>query len=227
LFGQGEKGEKDETNKEIEKEWKKRLIEGSEYAKNIGNLPKGMERFIDQLLEDKLNWKVILQRQITNELVSDYSWAKRNRRSIATNFYMPSFKKENIEITVFVDVSGSISQEELKEFLTEIHSIGKYFENLRINLVFWDTKANNKYLLSRANLNDLVNYKINGGGGTDFKGTEKYISEKIPNTRLLIFFTDGYATFEEQSRLKTLWILTKNGIKEEEIPYGTAIKLER
>lgn len=223
-----EEGEgKGKSDKDIEKEWKRRLITASEHSKNRGNQPAGIGRYVDELLENKLNWKNILQRQIVNEVVSDFTWMKQSKKSIASGFYMPSVKKENVNIVCFVDVSGSISQDELKEFITEIYNISRYFESLKIQIIFWDTQMNNHFTLNQSTIKDILDYKFQGGGGTTFDKCYEWTDENIPNTKLIVFFTDGYASFPKAEDIKTIWILTKEGCKEDDIPYGQIIKLEK
>lgn len=218
--------EEKSENRELEKEWKKNLITASEQVKKQGTLPAGLDRYIDELLNNKINWKTLLQRHIVNEVISDFSWKKRSNKSIATGYYLPKTKKENIEVTLFVDVSGSISQRELNEFITEIYNIGKYFETLKIHVIFWDTEMTNHYELTKNSLETITNCKINGGGGSIFTEIYNYTKDKIPNTKLIITLTDGYIDFPKEEEIKTIWILTKGGIKEEEIPFGIGLKLE-
>ncbi|MHA1470598.1 MAG: DUF2201 family putative metallopeptidase, partial [Candidatus Asgardarchaeia archaeon] len=59
-----------------------------------GNVPKGMERLVEELLEPKLNWKALLRKYIIQEIPTDYTYQKRSKHSIATGFYMPATKKD-------------------------------------------------------------------------------------------------------------------------------------
>lgn len=209
----------------IEKEIKKCLAEASAYAKIQGNSPAGLERFIDDLLENKLNWKEILYKYITREIPVDFTYMKPSKKSQACGFYMPSMRREEINISVAIDTSGSIGKAELTEFLSELVGIAKSFDCLKIHVLFWDTECNNHYTIENGSIEAILNYKIGGGGGTDFSDIYEYLSNEVPNNKALVFFTDGFATFPSQEEVKTLWVLNKNSCPDEHIPYGDIARL--
>jgi predicted metal-dependent peptidase len=215
-----------QEQKDLEKEIKKRLSEAYTHAKARGNSPKGVERYIDGILQEKLNWKEILYKYIIKEIPYDYSYSYPSKKSYSTGIYMPRITKETINIAVAVDVSGSIGKEELTEFISEIIGIAKSFENVKINVMFVDTAVNNHYVIENGNIEFLLNAEINGDGGTDFTGVYDYLNENIQNTKLLIFFTDGYACFPKEEEIKTLWIINKSGCSDENIPFGEIVRFE-
>lgn len=51
---------------------------------------------------------------------------------------MPYVKRENIELCIGVDSSGSISDTEYAEFLTEIYSMCRQFESLTATVIVCD-----------------------------------------------------------------------------------------
>lgn len=54
----------------------------------------------------------------------DYSWARPNRMFVAAGAYLPAMYSENMgPIDVVIDTSGSITQELLNEFGSEIKAI--------------------------------------------------------------------------------------------------------
>jgi len=227
------KGKDKETKEEgkarekAEKEWKKRLSEAYTYAKTQGKEPLGAERHIDDLLDSKLNWKQILYRFITNEIPFDFTYNRPSKRSISTGFYMPSVSKDNtIDVTIAVDTSGSIAEEDLREFLSEVYAIGKSFNQVKMHILFWDAKMQDHYKLDNTELDELINYKIHGGGGTDFRDVYKYLREEIPLTKILIFFTDAEASFPSREEYKTLWVLSKESAPKSTVPFGEVIKLD-
>ncbi len=213
-----------EKNK-LENNLKKKVSEARTKERLQGKETKGIGRTIDEILTPKISWRDLLYRYLSQAIISDYSFRKPSKKSVALGVYLPSTLKENLEITCFIDVSGSIDKSDLKEFISELLGIKNSFENLKINLVFWDTQANNSYVLDNSNFDEITNLKIDGGGGTNFTDCYNYIEKEIPNTKILLFFTDSYASFPEEMKYNTIWILTKDG-REENIPFGDVIKLE-
>ncbi len=96
---------------------------------------------------------------------------------------------------------------------------------MKVHLLFWDTQLNNYYEIDKYNINDILKIKIKGGGGTVFTDIYKTIEKKVSNTKLLIFFTDGYADFPREEKYKTLWILSKDSCSEKDIPFGDTVKM--
>lgn len=217
------------SQKEFEREWKKRMIEGYENAKVRGKTPKGMERFVDSLLESKINWRQLLQKEIKNEIISDYSWNKRSKKSLTTNFYLPSVKKESLDINVVIDLSGSISNDDLKDFLSEMVGMSKLFRNqISMKVITHEVEVNSVYDLKRVDESKILNLKLKGGGGTSFLPTIKYLNENNRNKQLVVWLTDGYAENiqNEQMNFKTIWVLAKGGSEECIKDMGKIVRLD-
>lgn len=227
--GDGNSGTEKE-NKELEKKWKKRIIEAGEMAKRLqGNVPKGFERYVDELLEEKVNWKQILYQQIRNELISDYTWMKRSRKSISTGYYLPSTKKENVEVRVIIDLSGSISESDLKDFLSEICGMAKVFKDkIKITLYPHETKITQEIEINQANESKILNLKLKGGGGTSAIPIINRMNEIVRGAELVIWLTDGY--FENvqnvEFKFRPLWILAKGGSDSSILNTGRIIELD-
>ena len=225
--GQGTKEEQAQA-KEIQdniKKWKKLLVEAGTYAKTIGQLPNGVERHIGDLLNEKINWKQILYRYITNTLPFDYSYSKPSRMSQSAGFYMPHLRKENIEVAVSIDTSGSINQEELTEFMSEIVYLAKSFNNLKMKVIVCDCSIKEVLEVDNGNIEKLKNLKVRGGGGTSHKPIYQLIQDEYPTTKVLINFTDGFTDFPNNETTRTLWVISKGGVEDSQIPFGDIIRL--
>ena len=215
-----------EQKAEISKKWKKAVSEASAHARQKGNMPDGLGLFVDKLLNEKVNWKHLLYKYLTRTIPHDYSYSRPSKRSFSTGVYMPIMRKEQIEIVVSLDTSGSIQKEELTEFMSEINGIAKSFNNLTMKLVVCDYEIKNIYTIGNGSDEEISKLIIKGGGGTSHKPVYDYIKNNLPNTRLLVNFTDGYTDLNElDDSINTLWVLCKNGINEKQIPFGEVIKL--
>jgi len=89
-YGNGKKkangNGKDERKEqaELKKKWKKVFGEASVYAKQQGKLPVGIDRLIDIVLNEKISWKSLLYKYITNELPFDYTYCLDENTKIKT-----------------------------------------------------------------------------------------------------------------------------------------------
>ena len=213
----------------LQKKWKRALAGAVAHCQNRGDMPAGMERFIDDLLDSKVNWKHMLQKYIVSQLPCDYSYSFPSKRSISSGFYMPHLLRETLDIVVSVDTSGSIDKETLTTFLSECVAIAKSFVNLRMHLIVCDCEIKEVLEVTNGNIQKIMNLRPKGGGGTDHKTIFNYIEKKLPNSRILVALTDGYTSFPNKKdipfNLKTLWIITPNGCNEKDIPFGETIKL--
>lgn len=219
-----------EADKKANKEWKRKITEAAAYAKMRGELPAGLEERIDHILESKMNWKQHLNKYITSRIPYDYSYSRPSNRSISTGFYMPHItKNEQLDIVVAIDTSGSISQDELGMFLGEMIGIAKSFPQVSMRIIDCDSAIQSDRVVKNGNITKIREMTIKGRGGTSHVPVYEYVKSKYPNTKILINFTDGYTDFPERHNWKwdTLWVLTKDGCDENDIPFGEVIKQGR
>jgi predicted metal-dependent peptidase len=193
--------------------WRKILADAANYAKSIGKLPAGMERLVEDLVEPQLSWRELLAQFITRSMPFDYSYRRRSRRSISTDIYFPGVEKEEVKVTIVVDTSGSIGEEELRDFMSEVLGLLKQFERVEIELFSCDaylskvTKVSTEY--------DLAATRLQGGGGTDYGPIFRRIRDKNMDTKILVYFGDMYAQFPTQDEvpngLTTIFVVSKGG----------------
>lgn len=187
----------EDEKKEIEKDVKQKITDAYTISRQQGKLPAGLETFIKELLFPQINWKNKLYKYITNSLPTDYSYAKRSRKSLGKPYYLPGLLKENIKVVVSVDTSGSINQKQFSEFITEIISIAKSFQNIQITVIQCDAKIQSVMDMKNGNVNKIKNIKIAGGGGTSHFPVVDYLNDKMKDTNILVAFTDGYSDIED------------------------------
>ena len=126
-----------------------------------------------------------------------------------------------------IDTSGSISDHELKEFLSEIVNIAKSFANVNMRVITCDCQIYDDYTIENGNIEKIMNIKIKGGGGTSHIPVFEYVSKNYPNARILICFTDGYTEVPEKNPLnnntKILWVIPKNEGTDRYVKHGEVI----
>jgi predicted metal-dependent peptidase len=206
----------EEEKREWEEFWKSKANEALVTAKLKGNVPAGIERLVGQLSEAKIGWREILQRYVQRAIPYDYTYSNPSKKSVATGYYMPNTIKDYIDVVVAVDTSGSIGQEELKEFLSEIVGIAKAFSTrVKMRLLTHDVKVWDDLLIQNGNIAKINELKVKGGGGTSHKEVLDYVNEKYKTTRLLICFTDGDSDLDEiddgKYRFDKVFVISENG----------------
>ena len=195
---------------QIRDEIKEAMLAAAATVDGAGNLPAGVKRLIQELTEPKMNWRELLRMQLESTIKSDYTWMRASRRGWHMDAVMPGMKQDPmIDIAVALDASGSIGETMLKDFLGEIQGIMDSFPAYRIHVVTFDTETYNPAQYDSDNLDDICDYEVKGGGGTDFDCIFTYLKENEIEPKRLVVFTDGYpfGSWGDENYADTVWIL--------------------
>lgn len=206
--------------KELEEKWKDRIEEALMNSKTRGNIPLGMERYFEQLRKSQINWRALLLRYVQDLLPRDMTWTRKSKKSVACHTYLPSYVKEKIDVFISVDVSGSIGQKELTDFLSEIVGMAKAFQNsINMRLLIHDTEVQNDYEIRNGNVDKIKKIQIKGGGGTSHQPVYDYIKEKVRKCKAVISFTDGYSDLNyiefKDYPFDKMFVINKGGTDEQ------------
>jgi len=168
--------------------------------KRQGHIPGELAEIIDRLriLEPpSFPWKQYLRRFVGN---SSISYTKKLRRKYNKRYTgSPGLKiKFKNHILVGVDTSGSVSNDELKEFMNELCHMHK--TGHQITVAQCDTQIG-----SIEKFNPKKDWDIKGRGGTCFQPVVDHYNEKKEYTAL-IYLTDGEAYPPEDCPKNTLWV---------------------
>ena len=229
IYGNGKGNDKKETTaqkKYRKNQWKNRICEAVQRAKQKGNVPAGMKRYIDELLEPKIHWKTLLMKYITKEIPFDYGWNRPSKKSISAGVYLPSIIKESMQLIVSIDTSGSMGKKDLAEAFGEIIGIIRAYPFVKMTAIVCDAEIHRVYELTNTNADEVKKLALEGGGGTSHIPVYNWIKDNKPMARLLINLTDGYTTFpNDDLGINSLWVITSNGCDEKNIPFGRVIKI--
>lgn len=182
---------KDELKK-IRDEMREATIQAAQAA-GAGNVPASVARMIKDFTEPKMNWREILRQQIQSTIRNDYSFMRPNRKGWHMNAVLPGQQfQETIDICVAIDMSGSIGDEQAKDFLSEIKGIMQEYKDFKIKVWCFDTKVYNEQDYDGYSMDEFDDYEPMGGGGTEFDVNWDYMKEHDINPKKFIMFTDGY-----------------------------------
>ena len=208
--GKGRPKLSDADRQAIRDEIKEAMLAAAATADGAGNIPAGVKRLIQDLTEPKMNWRELLRMQLESTIKSDYTWMRASRKGWHMDAVMPGMKLDPmIDIAVALDASGSISETMLKDFLGEVQGIMDSFPAYRIHVVTFDTEAYNPAQYNSENLDDICDYEVTGGGGTDFDCVFNYLKENEIEPKRLVMFTDGYpfGSWGDENYTDTVFIL--------------------
>jgi predicted metal-dependent peptidase len=119
-------------------------------------------------------------------------------------------------------MSGSIGNAQAKDFLGEIKGIMEEYKDYKIKLWCFDTSVYNEQDFSADGGEDLLDYEIFGGGGTDFMANWEYMKENDIVPKKFIMFTDGYAwdSWGDPDYCDTVFIIHSHRDKGLQAPFG-------
>ena len=209
-----------EEQKEIRDELRDAILAAASAA-GAGNVPGGVKRLIKDLTEPVMNWRELLQQQIESTVKSDYTWSRPSRRSWHMDAVMPGMKPgTQIDVVIGIDTSGSITDEDLRVFLSEIKGIMETYDEYKIHVCGWDTAVHNSEVFTSDNLEDIASFVPGGGGGTDPHCVWDWLKENEIEPKKLIMFTDfcffGWSPEEVEPYCDTVWIIKGNPTAEPE-----------
>jgi predicted metal-dependent peptidase len=187
-------------------------------ANDAGSIPGDIARLVDNILNPVVPWYVVLRRFMNEQNKADYSWSKPNKRFIPEH-YLPSLHSNTLErIDFAIDVSGSINEEQFKQFIGELYHVLRRYKPKKLGIMQFDHIVQSSNVLSNAR--QLLSLPFKGGGGTYLEPVMQEFNKSVSKT--LIVLTDGYfSTNITRPKGKVIWIVYNN--KEFVPPFGTAI----
>jgi len=219
--GKGRPKLSEAEKEEIRQEMKQAILNAAQQAE-AGSMPAGVERMIKQMTDPVMPWRELIQTNLTSAIKSDYTWMRPSRRSWHMDAVMPGMNPgEEIDVDIYIDMSGSISNKQGMQFLSEVAGMMDAFDGYNLRVTCFDTRCYNTQEFSSENMENIEEYELHGGGGTDFDCIFDDLKEagRVPNR--LIVFTDGYpfGSWGDADYCDTTWII--HGDPNPNPPFGT------
>jgi predicted metal-dependent peptidase len=211
--GRGRPRLSDADRQAIKDEIKEAVLAAAAASDGAGNLPAGVKRLIQDMTAPKMNWRELLRMQLESTIKSDFTWMRASRRGWHMDAVMPGMKNdEMIDIAIAIDASGSIDERMLRDFLAEVQGIMDQFAAYKIHIITFDTRVYNPETYNSDNLDNICDYEVKGGGGTDFDCIFEYLKEEQIEPKRLVVFTDGYpfGSWGDENYADTVWIIHGN-----------------
>ena len=210
--GEGEESGGGLTPQELQVEIQQILNRAATVAKmagaQAGAIPGVLQRLMDNLNNPKLPLEKILSRFFNQTTKRDYSWQRPNRRYLPKHYIPSLYSKKMEDITVFIDVSGSVSQEQFTQMISEITPVIRNFNPDTLNLVQFECKITGVDKIK--NIGDMALVEFKGGGGTMFHEPVEYMRKHMPN--IVLVFTDGYFDMPDLTGVTNniFWLINDN-----------------
>ena len=213
--------------RKLKDEMKEAVLNAAQAAGGAGNVPNGVKRLIEQWTAPKMNWREIIQQQCQSTLKSDFTFTRPNRKSWHIDPILPGMDNDELlDIALCVDMSGSISSTMIRDFFSEIKGISEMYNDFRIKIWTFDTEVYGYKEFDPTNIDELMDYYPQGGGGTDFMCNWRFMEDNDIQPKKLIMFTDGYPWGEWGDELYCDTIFLIHGDKSIKSPFGLTVHYE-
>jgi predicted metal-dependent peptidase len=205
---------------QLQVQWQQRLAGAAQAAMRAGKLGAHMMRLVDELIQPQLPWRALLAHYLTAAARDDYDFAHPSRREGAA--ILPGLRSDEVDLVVALDTSGSITADEMREFVSEIDAI-KGQVHARIRLLACDERLSDDSPWTAETWEPLeIPKRIDGSGGTRFTPVFDWVAQQERQPHLLVYLTDAEGEFpREEPSYPVLWLVKgKAGV-----PWGTRIQL--
>jgi predicted metal-dependent peptidase len=201
-----------EEKKQIRDEIKEAMIAAAQSA-GAGRVPAALQRFITDFTEPKMDWRQMLRMNIQSIMKSNFSFSRPNRKSQHCGAILPGMmNEETIDVSVAIDMSGSISNQQAMDFLSEVKGIMDEYQDFKLDLWCFDTEVYGYKQFTGDTADEIMEYECKGGGGTDFDANYDFMKQEGIEPKRFIMFTDGYpcGSWGDENYCESLFIVHGN-----------------
>jgi predicted metal-dependent peptidase len=134
----------------------------------------------------------------------------------------PSLRSAQVDVVVAVDTSGSIREEDLREFVAEVDALkGQLRARLTLLACDADLAADGPWQFEPWEEFRLPR-EFRGGGGTSFVPVFRYVEQRGTPPDLLVYFTDAEGTFPtSEPPYPVIWLVKGRA----RVPWGQRVQL--
>lgn len=218
--GEGENAQ-EAADQRNESEWQTGVAAAIASAKARGKLPAGLERLLAKVLQPEMDWTEMLRTALTRRIGnSGSSWNELDHHLIHRGIGAPGRIGYGAGyIVVGLDTSGSMTQAQMDKIMSETAGILDDVKPKRLVLVQCDASVHEAVECDDSG--DLLQRKLKGGGGTDFRPVFDWIDKEGGTPDALIYFTDTWGVFPDHAPgYPVIWASLTKGAT---VPWGDYI----
>lgn len=223
--GGGEGSERPQPLSEAERDrlsaqWQQRMAGAAQQAMRAGKMGGALGRMVDHLIQPELPWRSLLARYLSATARDDYDYARPSRRE--GEAMLPSLRSHQVDVVVALDISGSISEGEMRQFVSEVDAL-KGQVRARVTLHACDARlADDGPWVYEPWEPFVLPRSFVGGGGTDFSPVFTWLEEEGRRPDLLLYFTDAQGRFPRaEPPFPVTWLVKGKAT----VPWGERIQL--
>ena len=198
-------------------------IQQAKLQKQAGSIPGYLELIVNEFLSPVIPWEQVLFNWFTDLITEDYSWRRPNRRY--QDMYLPSLQSDEQRLAClhyYFDVSGSVTDQMIKRFNSEVKYIKDTFNPEKLVLVMFDTKIHEIYEISENDVFDRI--KVTGRGGTCLQCVHSHIEETKPTAAIIFTDLECQPMQPLKVSIPIIWTVADN--PHAKVPFGQIIHIK-
>ena len=200
--------------------WRRYLAGAAQQALQAGKLAGALARMVDRLLAPQVPWRSLLARYLVARARDDYTYTRPSRRE--GQAILPALRGHEMDLVVALDTSGSVTDEEIRAFASELDAIkGQVRARLTLLACDWDLAPEGPWRYEPWEPLTLPR-SLRGGGGTRFRPVFDWVEREGLRPDVLVYFTDAQGEFPpHEPPYPVIW-LVKGGAQ---VPWGIRVQL--
>jgi predicted metal-dependent peptidase len=200
--------------------WQSRLATAALAAQQAGRLSDSIARSLGRYLAPRQPWRTLLARYLTGLARDDFTFRRASRRD--GEALLPGLGSESINVIVALDTSGSIGEDEMREFVSEVDALkGQLRAHLVLHACDTELDAGGPWRFAPWEPLRLP-AALKGGGGTRFTPVFEWIERERLHPDVLLYFTDAQGAFPPAAPpYPVVWLVKGCG----GVPWGERIQL--
>jgi predicted metal-dependent peptidase len=209
-----------QEKEQLQQQWQRHLAAAAQRAREAGKLSGQLARLTEAALAAQVSWRALLAQYLSQAARDDYTWLRPSRRE--GDVILPSLRSHSGDIHVAIDVSGSVTEKDLAEFLGELNAL-KGTTPVRITLFACDSELAAGAPWTFEPWDELrLPQQFAGGGGTSFAPVFDWIARHGQQPDTLLYFTDAEGEFPKDApNYPVLWLVKGKA----PVPFGRRIQL--
>lgn len=193
-------------------------------SKGITDSGSVFQELFKEITSGSINWKLILMEHFNELSQGDKSYHDLDRRNLVLGLFEPV--DESIatvkRVAIALDVSGSLSRNQIKIFLKEIKAIAESLNPEIISVCTFNHSIVDIIEFKQGDDLSTVNIKISGG--TDLLPVFKHYNQPNNEPEFLIVFSDlEVYDFPKETKYHTTWVCLDNN--EATVPFGKLLHI--
>ena len=167
-----------------------------------------VHEILNDFLRPQVPWNKLLRKYLVEKLKKQINWRKPKRRF--EEIYLPSRRPSGeglANITFYLDTSGSISDEMVKIFNSEVKYIFEEFKPGKMTLVQFDTTIRKEVVYERGTR--IKQMHVSGRGGTNLQCVREHIMENKPTIAVVLSDLECLP-MDVVNGLEVMWVVFDN-----------------